>query len=385
MNYRTNIPLVIFLLFAAIVAFTTLWGASRNARALAAEERDKMYLWAEATRRMAASGQHSAQDYNLFIQVIMRNDKLPVILADDRGRPISLRNVPGANRISQEKISALIASYAELHEPIEVQLNTGSKNYIYYGTSPILKELQYFPYIQLLMIVVLVALGYYIVHQSRVGEQNRLWVGLAKETAHQLGTPISSLVAWHQLLSEEKQMPEFTESLGLDIQRLERVADRFSKIGATPQLGDTDIWQTVQDSIDYMRPRISQRIFLSLDLPGHKEHIRHNAVLIQWVLENIIRNAVDAIQGHGSIHLQVKYSGQSLVIDCRDTGKGIPRHKRRAVFNAGYTTKTRGWGLGLSLAKRIVREYHHGSIGVVSSEVGKGTTVRVVIPRYKKD
>ncbi|PID89901.1 MAG: hypothetical protein CSA97_05765 [Bacteroidetes bacterium] len=381
MKHLGHLPLILFLVFASAVVLLTLWGSSRHAHELAAQERDKMYLWAEATRRMASQGQNTSQDYTYFLEVIMRNDNLPVILADDRGQPISLRNVPGANRISQEQVSELIATYAQQHPPITVELPSGQRHYIYYGDSQTLYELRFFPYIQLLMICVLVGLGYYALHQAKIGEQNRLWVGLAKETAHQLGTPISSLVAWHQLLEEEDQLQEFTESLALDIQRLERVADRFSKIGATPQLLDTDIAQTIRDSASYMRPRISHRIALNVSPPEQDEPIRHNAVLIQWVLENLIRNAVDAIEAEGQIDLTARCSGQSLVIDCRDTGRGIPRHKRRNIFSAGYTTKTRGWGLGLSLAKRIVREYHHGSIGILSSEVGKGTTIRIVLPR----
>ncbi len=380
MKYLGRLPLILFLSFASAVVLLTLWGTSRHARELAAQERDKMYLWAEATRRMASQEQNNSEDYTYFLEVIMRNDNLPVILADDCGRPISLRNVPGANRISQQQISELIASYALQHEPITVKLPTGQKHYIYYGASQTLQELRYFPYIQLMLIFVLVGLGYYVLHQAKLGEQNQLWIGLAKETAHQLGTPISSLIAWHQLLEEDHQLPEFTESLALDIQRLERVADRFSKIGATPQLLDTDIAQTIRDSIDYMRPRISHRIALNAHPPAAGGVTQHNAVLIQWVLENLIRNAVDAIEAEGQIDLTARYKGQCLIIDCRDTGRGIPRHKRHRIFGAGYTTKTRGWGLGLSLAKRIVREYHHGSISILSSEIGKGTTIRIVLP-----
>lgn len=375
-----NFWLLLFVVFSAVVVFATLAVTMRQAQELGREERAKIALWAEATKRMA-NLENVNQDFTFILKVILRNDNVPVILTNEDATPISIRNVPHAEGMDMSELQQLMHQYSLEHEPIRIALPSGGVNFVYYGSSSILQQLTYYPYIWLLMIGVLVLLGYLVLQRSRVAEQNRVWVGLAKETAHQLGTPISSLGAWHQLLEEEEAMPEFTESLGMDVQRLQRVAERFSKIGAVAQLSDTDLWRTLNESILYMSPRISQRIELTLVLPGHRETIEHNAILLQWVLENLIRNAVDAIQGNGRINITLKYSGSYALIDVADTGQGIPRHKRRSVFRPGYSTKKRGWGLGLSLARRIVREYHHGKIFVLQSEVGRGTTVRIALRR----
>lgn len=369
--------LVVLLAVTSIIA--TIYIAGRQTAELQREELGKIALIAEATRRMSdLSIQY--QDYSFILEIIQRNETVPVVLTNGQGYPISIRNVPEEYVVHAERLPRLLKELAQEHEPIIINLPSGEENRIYYGSSATLKELRYYPYVQLLFIGVVVLLGYLILRQTRQVEQNRIWVGLAKETAHQLGTPISSLLAWTHMLEEDKEYEELTESLRMDVDRLERIADRFSKIGATPQLNDYDIASTISQSLAYMRPRISKRIRLLEDLPTVSPKVPHNAVLLQWVLENLIRNAVDAIAGEGVIAVRLSCEQNYAYIDCSDSGKGMSRRVRRQVFLPGYSTKLRGWGLGLSLARRIVHDYHHGRIFVQRSEPNRGTTFRAVLP-----
>lgn len=374
------IKLVVLLSVGSIVA--TLYITNRQTAALQREELEKIALIAEATRRMSDLT-IQFQDYSFILEIIQRNETVPVVLTNGQGFPISIRNVPEEYLQNADRIPQLLEQLEREHPPIVIHLPSGEENRIYYGSSAMLKELRYYPYVQLIFMGVVVLLGYLILRQTRLMEQNRIWVGFAKETAHQLGTPISSLMAWSLLLEEENVHEELAQSLRMDVDRLERVADRFSKIGATPQTNDTDIAATIMQSVDYMRPRISQKIQLLAALPRTCYGVPHNAVLMQWVLENLIRNAVDAITGEGVIAVRLTYDHRYALIDCSDNGKGMPRRVRKRVFRPGFSTKMRGWGLGLSLAKRIVRDYHHGRIYVQRSELNRGTTFRVMIPRQK--
>lgn len=371
---------VVLLAIGSIVA--TLYVTNRQTAELQREELDKIALIAEATRRMSDLS-IQFQDYSFILEIIQRNETVPVVLTNGQGFPISIRNVPETYLQHAERIPQLLDQLAQEHEPIAIRLPTGEENRIYYGSSAMLKELRYYPYVQLLFIGVVVLFGYLILRQTRLVEQNRIWVGFAKETAHQLGTPISSLMAWTHLLEEENVHEDLAQSLRMDVSRLERVADRFSKIGATPRTNDSNIAETIRLSVEYMRPRISQKIELLADLPKKLYGVPHNAVLMQWVLENLIRNAVDAITGEGVIAIRLSFDPRFACIDCSDNGKGMSRRLRKRIFRPGFSTKMRGWGLGLSLAKRIVRDYHHGKIFVQRSEPGRGSTFRVIIPRQK--
>lgn len=371
-------PLLIAL--SLFIVAVTLHATSRQAMALQHEELEKVGLIAEAMHRMT-NLEVAEQEYSIILEVIQRNETVPVVLTDANRRPISLRNVDQKYHENAELIPKLLEELAQEHTPITIALPSGQNSYIYYGSSEALKGLRYFPYIQLSFIAVVVLLGYLVFAQSRQSEQNRIWVGLAKETAHQLGTPISSLLAWMHLMEEEKSVsPEMLQLLGMDIERLRRIADRFSKIGATPQLEDTDLEETITQSISYMQPRISQKISLLADIAPLEKTVRHNAVLMQWVLENLIRNAVDAITGDGVIAVRLSPGVRHVIIDCSDNGKGMTRAIRRRVFRPGYSSKTRGWGLGLSLSRRIVRNYHHGHLFIHRSDPNRGTTFRIMLP-----
>ena len=368
----------VLLFFSGVVVVMTLLVTSRQARVLAEEERAKLDLLAEATRRMADLTIPS-QDYTFIYEVIQRNETVPVVLTDEDLYPLSIRNVPSEYTETAGGVAQLVEELGREHEPIRIELPSGGVNFIFYGSSEVLRQLRYYPYVQLLLILVLVLLGYVVVHHARRAEQNFVWVGMAKETAHQLGTPISSLMGWLHLLDEEESQRELRESLALDVGRLQRVAERFSKIGAVPQLDDVDVVSTVRESVAYMQSRVPRRVVLELREPSLSLRVPHNAVLLQWVVENLIRNAVDAVGREGRIGVEVYFAPRWVYIDCRDSGCGIARGRWRAIFRPGYSTKSRGWGLGLSLARRIVREYHHGRIFVQWSSPSEGTLFRVML------
>lgn len=374
-----------FLLLAviAIVLVMTLRTSWLQATGLAKEEREKAELIAEATRRMADLNT-KAQDFDFILHIIQHNETVPIILVNEQHTPLSLRNIEQKYLDRAELLPQLLREMARAHDPIPITLPSGDKCYVYYGSSATLGRLRQYPYIQLGFISVVVLLSLLTMRQTKQADQNRLWVGLAKETAHQLGTPISSLLAWIHLLRDDNARPEIVDSLSTDVDRLQRIADRFSKIGTLPQLNDTDIKRTIAESVSYMRPRISQKIalvYLTEDIPYR---IPHNALLLEWVLENLIRNAVDAISGEGIISIQLRMERNRALIDCSDSGKGMSRKTRMSIFSPGFTTKTRGWGLGLSLARRIIRNYHHGHLFVLRSEPNRGTTFRIVLPLYQE-
>lgn len=373
-----------FLLLAviAIVLIITLRTSWLQATGLAQEEREKAELIAEATRRMADLNAKS-QDFDFILHIIQKNETVPIILVNEHLSPLSLRNIPQKYLDRADLLPQLLREMARAHDPIPITLPSGDKCYVYYGSSTTLGSLRQYPYIQLGFIGVVVLLSLLTMHQTKQAEQNRLWVGLAKETAHQLGTPISSLLAWIHLLRDDNAREEIVNSLSMDVDRLQRIADRFSKIGTTPQLNDTDIKHTITESVNYMRPRISQKIALVDVIEDVSYRIPHNAVLLEWVLENLIRNAVDAISGEGVISIQLRVERNRAIIDCSDSGKGMSRKTRMRIFSPGFTTKTRGWGLGLSLARRIIRNYHHGRLFVQRSEINRGTTFRIVLPLYQ--
>ena len=376
-------PLNFSLLFlATLVVVLTLYVTHRQAKRLENDEKSKINLWAEATRR-AVDLSNVSQDYEFLLQVIERNETVPVLLTNSTQVPISMRNIPESAIGDSNKIQKLIETFAAENPPISIVFPSGDIHYVYYGRSETLTELRYYPFIQLALILVLVLLGYLVLHYSRRTEENSVWIGMARETAHQLGTPISSLVAWQELLaSEESDLVDsqvLAESLGLDVLRLQRVAERFSKIGARPQLDDTDLAATIATSVEYMKGRISQRITLTFNVVNPPLPIPHNAVLFQWVVENLIRNAVDAMLHGGTIVLTLTYTEYGAQLDCTDTGCGISKRKWRSVFRPGFSTKTRGWGLGLSLSRRIIATYHKGRIFVQASVPLRGTTFRVLL------
>lgn len=315
-----------------------------------------------------------------FNNELIKDTKLiPVILMNESNDSIIASNLPN-KRITDTSIKKTLAQFKAVNDPISISFGKNNHNWLYFDNSDELKQLQYYPYIQFLIIGLFIFIGYLLFSTFRKAEQNQVWAGMAKETAHQLGTPLSSLMAWIQLLEAQNIDPSILAEMQKDVERLDNVSQRFSKIGSETQLYPNDIQQTVQNVLDYLRPRISQKVQLSADLLPDPILSAHNPPLMEWVMENIMKNAVDAMESKGAIHVKVSTSPEWVHIDISDTGKGLHPKQFKTIFNPGYTTKKRGWGLGLSLVKRIVKDYHKGKVFVLSSELGKGTTFRISLP-----
>ena len=376
-----------------IVAFAAMAGSimytNLLANRLAEEEHQRMNIWAEATRQFILA--EPGEDINFVSSIIEGNTSIPVFMTDQDGRYMFSRNVNLPKRLQQEGKEEEVTAYyqkevdrlRENTEPIEVRLGPDMVQYIYYDESNLLRQLQYLPYIQLLLILAFGLIAAISIAATQRAEKNKVWVGLSKETAHQLGTPISSLYAWNEILKAQyPNDPSFLE-IERDIHRLSTITERFSKIGSRPKLTPTAVKPIVEDTIRYMQSRTSSRIlyYVSADNLRKETEALLAAPLFAWVIENLIKNAVDAMEGEGSISIKMNETERHILIDVRDTGKGIERRLWRRIFQSGYTTKQRGWGLGLSLAKRIICDYHHGRIFVLHSEIGKGTTFRISIKK----
>lgn len=307
--------------------------------------------------------------------LINNKSLVPVLLIDSQTKKVIGTNIQNF----EGTIDQQIAKMKKANDPIVIDFQKSSKNLLYYDYSPELKQLQYFPYIQFGLIGLFAIIGYIIFSTYRKAEQNQVWAGMAKETAHQLGTPLSSLMAWIQLLEAQGIDKMATTEMQKDVDRLEKVSDRFSKIGSGAKLDDLDVGATVKNVIEYLRPRISDKVDVHLNI-GENMSAKHNAPLLEWVVENICKNAVDAMEAEGELFISVTKTTEFVHIDIRDTGKGIPANQFKTIFEPGFSTKKRGWGLGLSLVKRIIREYHKGRVFVLSSQINVGTTFRISLP-----
>lgn len=314
-----------------------------------------------------------------FNKELIENESLvPVVLTDSSQTEVIATNLPN-EKVDSINLSETLAELKGQNAPIEIKFTEQTTNYVYYANSPELVQLQYFPYIQFLIIGLFIFIGYMIFSTFRKAEQNQVWAGMAKETAHQLGTPISSLMAWVQMLEGMDIDQNITKEMNKDVNRLSQVTDRFSKIGAGTQLKDEDIVKTTSEFLSYLRTRLPQKVQLIFDSQEDVLTIAHNPPLFEWVIENICKNAIDAMGGEGTLKVNISKDTAHVYIDIEDTGKGMTSAQQRSVFQPGYTTKKRGWGLGLSLAKRIIEDYHKGKLKVLHSEVGKGTTFRITL------
>ena len=303
---------------------------------------------------------------------------VPVLLIDTETKQIIGTNIEEVKN-DQSHLNEYISKLSQQNEPIVIDLKGGVTNTLYFDASPELKKLQYFPYIQFLVIGLFALIGYLIFSTFRKAEQNKVWAGMAKETAHQLGTPLSSLMAWIQLLEAQGVDPMVIIEMQKDVDRLDKVSNRFSKIGSGAQLDLSDVSITVKNVVDYLRPRISDKVEVHVSA-DEEVLVLHNASLLEWVVENVCKNAVDAMEGVGSLHVRVHKTSDWAYIDIQDSGKGIPSKQLKTIFEPGFSTKTRGWGLGLSLVKRIVKEYHKGTVYVLESKINVGTTFRISLP-----
>ncbi len=372
---------IVFVLAAIIIAVSSLFVSKVLTDNLKREERGRMQVWAEAMKSLSKADENT--DLSLVLKVINENDYIPVALLDRRGNVTDFRNVSlraSSHVDSLREVRQLALGWIADGHVIKVSIDDASHNYINvcYDESLILKRLTIFPFVQLAVVLIFVALAVFALLASKRAEQNRVWAGLSKETAHQLGTPISSLMAWVEVLKEEYPDDDLIPELDKDVSRLRLISDRFSKIGSKPELALTNLSEVLAHVVDYIDHRTSHNVIISCQLPDHDVMVNINAPLFEWVIENLCKNAVDAMNGGpGTISIEVMETGRKVAIDVTDTGKGISKKNIKSVFRPGFTTKKRGWGLGLSLAKRIVEEYHKGRIFVKSSEVGVGTTFRI--------
>ena len=370
-----------FIAISVLIALASLVISNCLVKDLAYEERNKMEIWATAAESLAKSDERS--DMALVLKVLQTNTTIPVILFDQSTGKLSSNNIVIPKDNYRQFLQKKKDEFAKKHEPIRMdELNQS----LYYDDSTLLKRLHIFPYIQLLVIAIFVTLAFFGLYSSQRAEQNKVWVGLSKETAHQLGTPISSLLAWTEYLKLKSGIEALlTGEIEKDVERLNQIAERFSKIGSKPDLHPTSVQRVVTNSVNYLQKRISPKVIIEYHFPESLILSPLNASLFAWVIENIVKNAVDAMEGQGCITFTLSQKGKSVFLDISDTGKGIPRSKQKTVFSPGFTTKQRGWGLGLSLAKRIVEQYHRGKIFVKTSEPGKGTTFRIILKNKKSE
>lgn len=341
------------------------------ARDIAEREEQNMFIWAEATRTILND------DYNdLAFTIIEQNNSIPLVVVDGAGNIVTYRNFTPPAQDEAEYFRRAINRIKDKRPPIIINISRTEQQYIYYDDSLILKSLSIFPIIQIILIILFIGLIVWIFRSERKSEENKVWVGLSKETAHQLGTPISSLAAWQEIL-KTTESHAIADEMERDIVRLKSIVDRFSKIGSTPKLTETNVTETVERSVEYMRSRTSRSITYTIDNQAGTIILPASEPLLRWVIENLCKNAVDAMNGQGSILVEMKTEDNRFVIELSDTGRGIEKRNFRRIFSPGYTTKSRGWGLGLSLSKRIIEEYHHGRIYVKRSEQNIGTTFRI--------
>jgi signal transduction histidine kinase len=352
-------------------------------RKLKVEERENVEMWAEATSLISVADTN--QDVEFLSSVIDNNNTVPVILTDEADSIISARNFDTEKMKDPKFLHKALNRMKQHSSPIVIHLENSHFNLIYYKDSTILTMLIYYPYIQLAIIVLFITVSYLAFSSSRKAEQNQVWVGMSKETAHQLGTPTSSLAGWIEFLQEKHPEVSITKELALDVGRLEKVTERFSRIGSKPALSEENVVPLISRTIEYLKSRTSSKVRFNADYDNETSVIIPiNAALFEWVIENVFKNAVDSMEGNGEITVKVAESDKSALIDIIDTGKGMPKSAFKKIFNPGFTTKQRGWGLGLSLAKRIIEEYHRGKIFVKYSEVGKGSCIRIIMNKGKQ-
>lgn len=370
---------LIFLLISVLLVGGVLYVSNDLVEDLSVEERKKMEIWAEATRELASDKTEMSME--LILKVIQSNTSIPAILVDGNGEINQYVNLNLPETDPEKYLRRKLAHLQSGSNVIEINLGGDEKQYLYYDDSILLKRLSFYPYVQLGVMVLFVLIVYFALISTKKAEQNKVWVGLSKETAHQLGTPISSLMAWMDLLEASGVDPALLSDMNKDVKRLSVIAERFSKIGSKPEMELVYVNEVLENATEYMRRRVSSKVQITTHLPSDAEGAMVCLPLFEWVIENLCKNAVDAMNGEGRIDVYLASERQQIYIDIKDTGKGIARKNFKTVFNPGYTTKKRGWGLGLTLAKRIIEEYHAGRIFVKESEVGKGTTFRIELKR----
>lgn len=383
---------ILLLCIAVIIGLGSLLYTNWLTEKMANEERKKVELWAEATKRLAASDVENSNEANIeklntsylsLIQSILeQNTNIPVIIIKPDGTFNYDANIKYKKGRKEQILNKELEKMKAHSSPIRIDLSKDNYLLLYYRESNLLRNLRYYPVIQLFVIIIFIVAAYSAFSATQRAEQNQVWVGMSKETAHQLGTPISSLMAWIEILKLQDVDPSLIKEFEKDAQRLEKITERFSKIGSKPELVRTNITDVLLSTISYLKTRSSGRVkFITAFRENKKIEVPLNAALLSWVIENLCKNSIDAIKNHGSITLSLKEKENHVFIDITDTGNGINKSQFKTVFHPGYSTKKRGWGLGLSLAKRIIENYHKGKIFIKWSEIGKGTTFRIILKK----
>lgn len=372
----------VFIIGAVVIAIASVFVSDLLIKDLAREERQKIEVWAEATR--VVTSEDPSLNMKLILQIIQGNTSIPVMLCNEQDSVMNYKNIELPEKNVEGFLYQKAQELKKKNQPIPIDMEDGTFQYLYYDDSINLKRLLIYPYAQLSVMAVFILIAFLALTSTKRAEQNKVWVGLSKETAHQLGTPISSLIAWVEYLKMKEVDPSLLEEMEKDVKRLETIADRFSKIGSQPEPVPLDIRDSIRAALNYMETRISSKVKITVEAPEEPVMVLMNDSLFAWVVENLCKNAVDAMGGQGDIRFHIEEKAKKVYIDVSDTGKGILKSKFKTVFNPGYTTKKRGWGLGLSLVKRIIESYHGGKIYVKNSEIGKGTTFRIELNRHKE-
>ncbi len=372
---------IILIVSAVAIAVSSLYISHKLVKDLSLEEKLRMEVWAEAMS--AFNNADDVSDLNLVLKVLNANNTIPVIVADSNNSIQTYRNIEVESNDTVAYLKQTLDDFIDKGKVIRIDINPNGSEYInvYYEDSLMLRRLSLYPYVQLGVVLIFVLVAIFALLSSKKAEQNKVWVGLSKETAHQLGTPISSLIAWLELLKDQYPNDALLPCMAEDLDRLQMIANRFSKIGSAPELIPTDLYATLKDITTYMANRTSSKVNIILNQPDQKIVVPLNESLFSWVIENLCKNAIDAMDGVGTITISIFSTSLWWCIDIEDTGKGIIKSKQKTIFTPGYTTKKRGWGLGLSLARRIIEEYHSGHIYVKHSELNKGTVFRIELKK----
>ncbi len=374
---------LVLLVLAVMIGLSSILITDWLVEKLSVEERKKMEIWAEANREIG-NMESEIEDFSFFLRVIQDNETVPVIVVDESDKILLHHNLNPTRTGNPEYLERRLATMKKQNSPIEIEILEDVSQFIYFGDSSILVWLGWYPYIQLAVIILFLVAAYYAFSISRKAEQNQVWLGMSKETAHQLATPTSSLMAWLEIMKEKSQDDVMINELEKDIRRLEKITSRFSRIGSKPRLKNENINSVIDNALEYIRLRAPKKVIFEKRYPADNPVVVPlNAPLFDWVIENVCKNALDAMEGNGNITVSIEELERTVNVDIEDTGRGIPRHLVKTIFKPGYTTRRNGWGLGLSLSKRIIEQYHHGKIFVLHSVPGQGTTIRIVLNKER--
>ncbi|MGB8704501.1 MAG: HAMP domain-containing sensor histidine kinase [Gillisia sp.] len=382
MNFsdERNLARWFIIISSLLIVGLILWNTSIFFERLKQDERDKMEIWTAAQAFLDKADENT--DISLTLPILNKNTSIPTVWVDENGKVRDVQNIPPEIKTDSLRLSEYIVGLKDQNKPIEMVLGKNRIHKIYYGDSPLLTKIKYYPIALILIIFLFIGVIYFFYTTTKTSEQNKLWAGMAKETAHQIGTPLSSLIGWTEILKAENVNDEYISEIEKDVDRLRTITERFSKIGSAPILKQTEIIEATIESFTYLKSRSSNLIDFEISTPRNPIFVNLNASLYSWTIENLVKNAIDAMRGKGKLKIDIKQNTSWVFVYIKDSGKGIPKSKFKLIFEPGYTSKKRGWGLGLSLAKRIIEEYHKGRIKVYHSEANKGTTFQIALKKH---